>query len=107
MLARIGFGTVSDKEEAMSETLRDKVAIVTGASSGIGAATAREFARRGARVVLAARRVEELEAQVHAIRQVGGQAIAVPTDVTDATQIIRLVERTREAFGQTDVLVKN
>ena len=91
----------------MLQTLVDKVAIVTGASSGIGAATARELARRGAWVVLAARRTDELETQVHAITQAGGRAIAVPTDVTDPAQVMRLVERTREAFGQVDVLVNN
>ena len=91
----------------MSQTMVGKVAIVTGASSGIGAATARELARQGAWVVLAARRTDELEAQVHAITEAGGRAIAVPTDVTDATQVMRLVERTREAYGRTDVLVNN
>src|SRR5438876_4552611 len=91
----------------MPQSLIGKVAIVTGASSGIGAATARELARRGAWVVLAARRTDELAAQVHAITEAGGRAIAVPTDVTDATQVMRLVERTREAFGKTDVLVDN
>src|SRR5205085_3017201 len=87
--------------------IRGSVAIVTGASSGIGAATARELARQGAWVVLAARRTDELEAQVHAITEAGGRAIAVPTDITDATQVMRLLECTREALGQTDVLVNN
>ncbi|HKC75257.1 MAG TPA: SDR family oxidoreductase [Chloroflexota bacterium] len=91
----------------MQRTLTDKVAIVTGASSGIGAATARELSRRGARVVLAARRVEQLEAQAHAITEAGGWAIAIPADVADAAQVTRLVERTRETFGQVDVLVNN
>lgn len=91
----------------MSQALIDEVAIITGASSGIGAATARELARRGARVVLAARRTDELEAQVHAVTESGGRAIAVQTDVTDVTQVMRLAERTREAFGRIDVLVNN
>ncbi len=91
----------------MPQTVVDKVVIVTGASSGIGAATAREFAHQSAQVVLAARRTDELEAQVHAITEAGGRAIAVPTDVTDPAQVMRLVERTREAFGQVDVLVNN
>src|SRR5260370_4482813 len=91
----------------MSSSLQDEVAIVTGASSGIGAATARELARRGARVVLAARRAAELQAQVDAISDAGGQAMAVPTDVTDAVQVTRLLERTRAAFGRVDVLVNN
>lgn len=91
----------------MSQTLVDKVVIVTGASSGIGAATAREFGQRGARVVLAARRADELEAQVSRITKAGGRAIAVPTDVTDAAQVLQLVERAQETFGQIDVLVNN
>jgi NADP-dependent 3-hydroxy acid dehydrogenase YdfG len=91
----------------MPQTVVDKAVIVTGASSGIGAATAREFAHQGARVVLAARRADELEAQVSSITKAGGRAIAVPTDVTDATQVMRLVEHTREVFGRVDVLVNN
>lgn len=91
----------------MSQSLVDKVAIVTGASSGIGAATGRELARRGARVALAARRVDELKSQAHAIREAGGIALAVPTDITDPAQVTRLVERTRAAFGRVDVLVNN
>lgn len=85
----------------------NEVAIVTGASSGIGAATARELGRRGARVVLAARRVDELEAQAQAIRGAGGEAMAIPTDVADSAQLTRLVRRTVGAFGQVDVLVNN
>jgi len=91
----------------MPQSLVDEVAIITGASSGIGAATAHEFARRGARVVLATRRTEELEVQVDAITEAGGRAIAIPTDITDAAQVMRLLERTREAFGRVDVLVNN
>ena len=91
----------------MSRTMVDEVAIVTGASSGIGAATARELAWRGARVVLAARCTDALEAQVQAITESGGRAIAVPTDVTDAAQVMQLVMRTWEAFGRVDVLVNN
>jgi short-subunit dehydrogenase len=88
-------------------TLRDEIAIVTGASSGIGAATARELRKRGAIVVLAARRADKLEAQARAIRGAGGEALAIPTDVSDATQVGRLVERTVATFGRVDVLVNN
>jgi NADP-dependent 3-hydroxy acid dehydrogenase YdfG len=95
------------KGRIMRQALRDDVAIVTGASAGIGAATARTLARRGARVVLAARRVDELEKQVRAITAAGGQAIAVPTDVADATQAALLVARTEATFGSVDVLVNN
>jgi NADP-dependent 3-hydroxy acid dehydrogenase YdfG len=91
----------------MPQTIGDKVVLVTGASSGIGAATAFEFAHQGARVVLAARRVEELEMQVSRITKDGGRALAIPTDVTEVAQVIRLVERTREVFGRVDILVNN
>src|SRR5438477_213378 len=68
-------------------TLAGHVAIVTGASSGIGAATACELGRRGAAVVLAARRADALEAQAEAIRAAGAEALPVPTDVTDPGQV--------------------
>ncbi len=90
-----------------NRTLAGKVAIVTGATSGIGAATAQELARRGARVVLAARRAHELELAADALTAAGGEALAVPTDIADAAQVTRLVERTIETFGQIDVLVNN
>jgi NADP-dependent 3-hydroxy acid dehydrogenase YdfG len=87
--------------------LSGEVAIVTGASSGIGAATARELARRGATVVLAARRAGMLEAEVRSIREAGGEAIAVPTDVTDPSDVAMLAERTSAEVGRVDVLVNN
>src|SRR3954467_9914063 len=87
--------------------LEGEVAIVTGASSGIGAATAAELGRRGAVVVLAARRADELEAQAEAIRAAGGRALAVPTDVTARAQLANLVDCTLGAFGRVDVLVNN
>jgi short-subunit dehydrogenase len=87
--------------------LLHEVAIVTGASSGIGAATARELARRGATVVLAARRVNELKAQEEAIRGAGGEAISIPTDVGDPALVALLADRTTVAFGRVDVLVNN
>ena len=92
---------------ARSQALAGKIVIITGASSGIGAATAWELARRGAHLVLAARRVQELEAKANAINAAGYDAVAIPTDVTDAAQVQRLTERTLEMFGQVDVLVNN
>lgn len=91
----------------MARMMRDEVMIVTGASSGIGAATALELARHGARVVLAARRVEELAGVAHAIKEAGGEARAIQTDVTDAKQVARLVQESIDAYGRVDVLVNN
>src|ERR1700746_92308 len=92
---------------AARRPLRDEVAIVTGASSGIGAATARELGRRGATVVLAARRAHELGLQPRAVRAAGAEAMAIPTDMADASQVSALVERTTAEFGRIDVLVNN
>ena len=81
-----------------------KVTIVTGASSGIGEATAREFARAGAITILAARRAERLERLAKEIRKMGGVALPVPTDLTDPHQIANLVKETLDNFGRIDIL---
>jgi short-subunit dehydrogenase len=91
----------------MARAIQGQVAIVTGASSGIGAATARELARRGAKVVLAARRAAELEALAAAIKAAGGEALVAPTDVGAPEEIARLVEQTVAAFGRVDILVNS
>ncbi|MFO8037770.1 MAG: SDR family oxidoreductase [Anaerolineales bacterium] len=83
------------------------VALITGASSGIGAATARLLSEHGYRVVLAARRIERLEQEEAEIRAEGGTAFAVQTDLSELPQIERLVESTVERFGQIDILVNN
>ena len=83
--------------------LDDSVCIVTGASSGIGTATARLLASRGAKVVLAARRIDRLETLA---RELPG-SMAVQTDVTIAAQVERLMDRARDAFGTIDVVVNN
>lgn len=87
--------------------LQNKVVIVTGASSGMGRAAAREFGRAGARVAVAARRAERLEEVARAILAEGGEAVAIPTDVSRAEQVERLICRTVESFGRIDVLVNN
>jgi NAD(P)-dependent dehydrogenase (short-subunit alcohol dehydrogenase family) len=97
----------TDARAGRDAGLSDLIAIVTGASSGIGSATAQELARRGARLVLAARRPHELEEQARLIRDRGGEAMAVPTDIADAARVETLVERTLDAFGRIDVLVNN
>ena len=81
-----------------------KVVIVTGASSGIGESTAREFAQAGAITVLAARRTERLERLQKEIEEMGGKALAVTTDLTLPDQITNLVQTTLSTFGRIDVL---
>ena len=81
-----------------------KVVIVTGASSGIGEATALEFARAGAITVLAARRTHRLERLQREIEAMGGQALAVTTDLTKRDQITHLVQTTLSTYGRIDVL---
>jgi NADP-dependent 3-hydroxy acid dehydrogenase YdfG len=85
-------------------SLAGKVAIITGASAGIGEATAREFAHAGAITVLAARRRQRLERLAEEIRAAGGSALPVPTDVTDPAQITHLVQTTLANFGRIDIL---
>ncbi len=85
----------------------DQAAIVTGASSGIGRALALQLAGQGARVAVAARRVDMLEQVAAECRRLGGEALAVPTDVSDEMQCKALVERTVAVFGRLDLLVNN
>jgi len=81
-----------------------KVAIVTGASSGIGESTARELARAGAIIVLAARREDRLQRLEKEIKEMHGRALAVPTDLTKPEQITNLVQTTLNRFGRIDIL---
>jgi NADP-dependent 3-hydroxy acid dehydrogenase YdfG len=91
----------------MTERLDNTVALVTGASSGIGAATARELARRGAAVAIAARRKDRLDALVKQIQQDGGTALAIEADVTDQEQVRTLVAHTVDSLGRLDTVVNN
>ena len=91
----------------MTEQLNGKVAVVTGASSGIGEATALALAAAGAQVALAARRTDRLEALVKRISESGGQAISIVADVADDAQAHDMILKTKDAFGRVDILVNN
>jgi NADP-dependent 3-hydroxy acid dehydrogenase YdfG len=91
----------------MGERLDGTVALVTGASSGIGEGTARVLASHGAAVAIAARRKDRLDALAAEIRDAGGRALAVECDVTDQEQAIGLVEETVRELGRLDTVVNN
>jgi NADP-dependent 3-hydroxy acid dehydrogenase YdfG len=91
----------------MAEELHGTVALVTGASSGIGEAAARELAARGAAVAVMARRKDRLEALAARIAAAGGTALAIEGDVTDPGQAREAVEVTARAWGRLDILVNN
>jgi NADP-dependent 3-hydroxy acid dehydrogenase YdfG len=87
--------------------MADRVAVVTGASSGIGAATAKALAREGFAVALAARRDERIKELADEITTAGGKALAVPTDVADARAAEGLIKTAKDELGSVDVLVNN
>lgn len=91
----------------MHDALVGTTALVTGASSGIGAATARQLAAHGARVGLVARRKDRLDELVEQIRTAGGDAVAIDADITDPAQASSAVQQTVSAFGSLDLLVNN
>jgi NAD(P)-dependent dehydrogenase (short-subunit alcohol dehydrogenase family) len=91
----------------MTGVLQDRVAIVTGASNGIGRAIAEMFATEGARTVLAARRAELLNEVASGIRARGGEALAVPADLVEEEQITALFAKVVHVYGRLDILVNN
>ncbi len=91
----------------MKQNTQDKVVVITGGSSGIGEATARYLAAKGATVAIAARRVERLEKIVSEIEAAGGKAKAFSVDVTDKVQVDKLIADVLAAFGRIDVLINN
>jgi NAD(P)-dependent dehydrogenase (short-subunit alcohol dehydrogenase family) len=93
--------------EGRTQPLTSRVAIVTGSSSGIGAAIAGELARRGMRVVVTSRSPERAAATVAAIETEGGTALGIAVELTDAEGPARMVQRTLDAYGRLDALVNN
>jgi short-subunit dehydrogenase len=91
----------------MSKEWKDKIAVVTGASSGIGAATARRLAREGLQVVLVARRIERLEMLTREIQQAGGQAVALEADLMEESERSRVFKEIGDRYGNIDLLINN
>jgi len=89
------------------DQLLDRIAIITGAGSGIGKSIAIAFAKEGAKIVLASRNQAKLEAAAQAIRKAGGTTLTIPTDVTIEKEVVSLFQRTLETFGRVDILVNN
>jgi NAD(P)-dependent dehydrogenase (short-subunit alcohol dehydrogenase family) len=86
-------------------SIKDRVAIITGAGRGIGRATAERFAREGAQVVLFSRTPGHLEESCERIRQAGGHALAIAGDVAREEDVVALFRRTHESYGRVDILV--
>jgi NADP-dependent 3-hydroxy acid dehydrogenase YdfG len=91
----------------MARAIHEQVVVITGASSGVGHATARKFAERGARIVVGARRIDILNEFVDSITRAGGQAAAVQTDVSERSQVEWLARAAVERFGRIDTWVNN
>lgn len=89
------------------DRLAGKVAIITGGNSGVGAATAELFAKEGAKVVITARRVPQLEEVAARIREAGGEVLPIPCDVSKVEDVETMVAKTVEAYGKVDILVNN
>ena len=91
----------------MAIDLKDKVVLITGASSGFGEDSARLFAKEGCKVVVAARRLDRLQNLAAAIQDQGGEAIAVPMDVTNHDEIRLMIKTAVDLYGQIDILFNN
>jgi NAD(P)-dependent dehydrogenase (short-subunit alcohol dehydrogenase family) len=105
--AALGLGARAFLRSRRRIELAGRVVIVTGSSTGLGLMIARQAVERGARVVLVSRGESDLRAAEQELRQVGGDVLAVPTDVSDEGQVRTLVARAIERFGRVDILVNN
>jgi NADP-dependent 3-hydroxy acid dehydrogenase YdfG len=91
----------------MTQGIKDKVVVITGASSGLGEATARLLSAQGAIVVLGARRFERIQSLAEELTTVGGKALAIATDVTHFDQVKRLVDAAVQTYGRIDVMINS
>jgi NADP-dependent 3-hydroxy acid dehydrogenase YdfG len=91
----------------MENTIKGKVVVITGASSGMGEAAAKHLSSLGATVILGARRADRIEKLANEIRDKGGKALAIAMDVTQRDQVKRMVDATVEQFGRVDVILNN
>ena len=91
----------------MTNNIEGKIVVITGASSGLGEATARHLSQQGATVVFGARRVERIEALARELESAGRKAMAIQTDVTQSAQVQRLVDAAVAAYGRIDVMINN
>jgi NADP-dependent 3-hydroxy acid dehydrogenase YdfG len=95
------------KRNFMNNNIEGKIIVITGASSGLGEATARLLSAQGASVVLGARRIDRLQALADELTRGGGKALTVKTDVTHYAQVKNLVDTTVQKFGRIDVMINN
>lgn len=91
----------------MTDNIQGKVIVITGASSGMGEAAARHLADKGAKIVMAARRADRIEAIANELKQQGKEALTIATDVTKLADVKALIQKTISAFGRVDVLINN
>jgi NADP-dependent 3-hydroxy acid dehydrogenase YdfG len=94
-------------EVRMGNNIEGKIIVITGASSGLGEATARNLSEQGAVVVLGARRIDRINALAKELADNGGKALALQTDVTQSAQVKKLVEAAVEQYGRIDVMINN